>query len=626
MGTHFIRKFGLMLLDTLLIWLAVSASFLLRFDGNVPHIYLNMIRVLFGIMPMFRIPFLIYSGMYGEILRYAGPREFRITLGAVFSGSVILMGLKVFGLLAVPRSILILEGILSLVFLAAARVIPRLMSREVPFPAANQKRILVVGAGDAGITLLKSIMRRPNMRVVCLVDDDPAKQGRAVSGIPVMGGRDAIPGLAKRYEVDEIALAMPSTDRQEIRKIVELCRRHCPAVPIKILPSFYAILSGQVEVTDLREVTVEDLLGRPPIKVSRAEACKYLQGQVVMVTGAGGSIGSELCRQVAICQPARLILLGHGENSIYEIGRTMARLYPNLPVTRVIADIRETEKIDGIFAKYRPTVVYHAAAYKHVPLMEENPEEAFVNNVWGTYNLVNAADKYEVQRFILVSTDKAVQPTSIMGASKRVSEMILQEKAKISRTSFMAVRFGNVLGSRGSVIPLFKQQIEEGGPVTVTHPEMTRYFMTIPEAVQLVIHTGAMGRSGEIYLLNMGDPVKIVDLAEHLIKLSGLEPGKDIEIVFTGIRPGEKLHEDLHFDAETMDKTSHEQIWALRNVGNGMGWGNLEAELERLWELARGLESDRVRQGLTVLAYYGDAQELPGPWTAAQGEAAASQV
>ncbi|MGI6519038.1 MAG: polysaccharide biosynthesis protein [Bacillota bacterium] len=364
--------------------------------------------------------------------------------------------------------------------------------------------------------------------------------------------------------VDEVIIAMPSAGGQAIREVVATCRQL--DVKIQTLPGMYEIVDGKVSLKQLRDIQIEDLLGREPVRMDMKEIGAYLAGRKVLITGAGGSIGSEICRQVALFKPKCIVLLGHGENSIFEIQNDLARRFPTLTTHAVIADVRDAERIEKVFEKYRPDVVFHAAAHKHVPLMEANPEEALTNNVFGTRNVAQAADRYKVKRFVMISTDKAVNPVSIMGMSKRIAEMVVQAVGAESSTRFMAVRFGNVLGSRGSVVPLFRKQIAEGGPVTVTHPDMTRYFMTIPEAVQLVIQAGAMGQGGEVFVLDMGEPVKIVDLAEEIIRLSGYEPGRDIEIVYTGIRPGEKLFEEILTSDEAAIATRHKKIFVSQEA------------------------------------------------------------
>lgn len=429
------------------------------------------------------------------------------------------------------------------------------------------KRILIIGAGDAGVLALRELKNREFQEgyPIGFIDDSRRKISLQLQGFPVLGSREEIPEVVRKYKVDEIIIAIPSASGETIRELVEICKG--TKATLKILPGVYDIIGGKLNVSAIRNVQVEDLLGRDPVSVDLEEVAGYLKGQVILVTGAGGSIGSELCRQILRFGPEKLILAGRGENSIFEIEQELKKY----PVSAEILDIKDAEKVRRIFQKYKPAVVFHAAAHKHVPLMENNPEEALRNNIYGTHNLAQAAAETGVKTFVLISTDKAVNPTSIMGASKRIAEMVIQDYDKRSETKFVAVRFGNVLGSRGSVIPTFKKQILAGGPVTVTDERMTRYFMTIPEAGQLVIQAGAMASGGEIFILDMGKPVKIIDLARDLIKLSGLEVDKDIKIVTTGTRPGEKLFEELLTDEEGTTATKNKRIFVARpnNISSG---------------------------------------------------------
>ena len=419
---------------------------------------------------------------------------------------------------------------------------------------------MVIGAGEAGNVIIKEIVNSnfSTMVIKCVIDDDKGKWGRYIQGIKVAGGRDKIVECADIYEVDEIIVALPSASRSEIKEILEICKdTNCK---LRSLPGMYQLVNGEVNVSKLRDVEVEDLLGRDPISVDMDSILGYVQGKVVLVTGGGGSIGSELCRQIATHKPKRLVIVDIYENSVYDVQQELKQKYPELDLVVLIASVRNTNRMNYIFSKYRPHIVYHAAAHKHVPLMEDSPTEAIKNNVFGTFKTAQAAAMSGVQRFVMISTDKAVNPTNIMGASKRICEMIIQTFDKHYDTEFVAVRFGNVLGSNGSVIPLFRKQIAAGGPVTVTHPDIIRYFMTIPEAVSLVLQAGAYAKGGEIFVLDMGEPVKILTLAENLIKLSGYRVGEDIKIKFTGLRPGEKLYEELLMDEEGMKDTANKMI------------------------------------------------------------------
>lgn len=426
----------------------------------------------------------------------------------------------------------------------------------------NAKKVLIIGAGSAGRLIIKELYENPQLqkKPIGIIDDNKNKLGKRIHNIPVIGTCEDIKSIAKDYEVDEIIFSIANIENKRKKEIIEICKS-CKCV-VKTIPGIYEIIEGKVDIKNIRDVEIEDLLGRETININTKEISNYLENKTILVTGGGGSIGSELCRQIAKVNPKKLILLDIYENNAYEIQQELIRKYKDkLNLEVIVGSIRDEKRLDSIFAKYKPEVVFHAAAHKHVPLMEKSPCEAIKNNVFGTRNVALMADKYKVKRFVLISTDKAVNPTNIMGATKRCAEMIIQTMNERSKTEFVAVRFGNVLGSNGSVIPLFKKQIEEGGPITVTHPEVTRFFMTIPEAVSLVIQAGAMAKGGEIFVLNMGESVKIVDLAKNLISLSGFEPDVDIKIEFSGLRPGEKLYEELLMDEEGLKQTNHNKIF-----------------------------------------------------------------
>ncbi len=432
---------------------------------------------------------------------------------------------------------------------------------------AKAKRALVVGGGSAGAMIIRELLSsdKINYNPVCIVDDDPMKLGLDILGVPIVGKHTEIPRFARQYAVEEIIIAIPSRGKKEIAKVVEVCgQTQCS---VKILPGMYQLVTGEAEVTDLRDVDITDLLGRDQVRVNLDEIMGYIKGKTVLVTGGGGSIGSELCRQIARHEPKKLIILDIYENNAHDIQQELRRKLPDLDLVTLIASVRDVRRMDGIFDRYRPDIVFNAAAHKHVPLMETSPNEAIKNNVFGTLNCARLANKYDVETFVQISTDKAVNPTNIMGASKRLCEMIIQTLGRYSEnTNFVAVRFGNVLGSNGSVIPLFKKQIAAGGPVTVTHKDITRYFMTIPEAVSLVLQAGAYAKGGQIFVLDMGEPVRIYDLACNLIRLSGLEPEKDIEIKITGLRPGEKLYEERLMDEEGLQTTANGLISVARPI------------------------------------------------------------
>ncbi len=562
-----VRILLLIAVDGLLINLALFLALWLRFESIFSPRYISYLDDALKLAPLatciYITSFYLFR-LYHRLWRYASIGELLSIVGATAVGTMAVVSWAYFSMVPghfpLPRSIFVLWGLLIIALVGASRLFWRLV-REHPFPGLRGgQAALIVGAGDAGAMVARELRNRNggDIRPIGFVDDDPLKQGRQLYGLPVLGTREDIPRLVEQFGVEEIIIAMPSVRGRVIREIVEIC--HGTGARLRILPGMYDLIEGKVKVDPIREVRLEDILGREPVRVDLEAIAGYLSGQVVLVTGAGGSIGSELCRQVARFKPELLVLLGRGENSIYEIHQELGQNFPEVKLAQVIADVGDETAIDHAFRKYRPAVVFHAAAHKHVPLMELNPAEAIKNNVLGTWIVARAADRYKSKIFVLISTDKAVNPISIMGASKRVAEMVVQYMARKSGTRFAAVRFGNVLGSRGSVVPLFQRQIAAGGPVTVTHPEMTRYFMTIPEAVELVIQAGALSRGGKIFVLDMGDPVKIVDLARNMIILSGYEPGEDIEVVFTGIRPGEKLYEELFTAEEKITTTSHERI------------------------------------------------------------------
>ena len=420
---------------------------------------------------------------------------------------------------------------------------------------------MVVGAGAAGYMLVREMKnsKHLNRKVPCIIDDDPNKIGTYLQGIPIVGSKEEIPAMAKKYNIEEIIIAIPTLKDEKQHELLEICQE--TACKIKMLPGIYQMVNQEVDVSMLRDVSIEDLLGREPVDLHMETIGSYITGKVILVTGGGGSIGSEICRQVALHDPKQLIIVDIYENNAYEIQLELKKNYPKLNLETLIASVRDKKRIEDIFETYHPEIVYHAAAHKHVPLMEDSPDEAIKNNVLGTYNVASAANKFHVKKMVLISTDKAVRPTNVMGASKRICEMIIQMFAQISPTEYAAVRFGNVLGSNGSVIPIFRQQIKNGGPVTVTHPDIIRYFMTIPEAVNLVLQCGAYAKGGEIFILDMGEPVKILDLAKKMIRLSGHVPGEDIKIEFTGLRPGEKLYEELLISEDNLVETENDRIF-----------------------------------------------------------------
>ncbi len=458
-------------------------------------------------------------------------------------------------------------------------------------------RVLVMGGGEAGSLVIREMYRHPEMNLVpvAVLDDDARLHGRSVHGVPVAGSTDDMASVAEEFDVTEVLIAMPSQAGKVIHRIVSAIREQCPGLPYRSVPGMYELLSGRASVNRIRNVEIDDLLGRAPVSLDAARISSYIKGRKVMITGAGGSIGSELVRQICRFAPSEVILFGHGENSIYSLERELDREWPEISYRSVIGAIQNGSRLEYIFGTLRPDVVFHAAAHKHVPLMELNPEEAVFNNVIGSRNLVQLALRYGVSHFINISTDKAINPTSVMGASKRLVELVVKEAAAraLPDQVFVSVRFGNVLGSRGSVIPVFRSQIEAGGPVTVTHPDVVRYFMTIPEATQLVLQAGGQGVSGETYILNMGEPVRIVDLARELIRLSGFEPDVDIPVTFTGLRPGEKLFEELLTEEEKARVTEHEKIFVA--AGEQVSAERLDSTIIDLTNAALAHDRDRIR-------------------------------
>lgn len=532
---------------------------------------------------------------------------------AVYTSGFAVLALIPSGL-AIPRSVPFIEGMIALLFLCGARVAARLIFEEKLHHAnggrKGSRRVLIVGAGEAGITIAREMLRNPQSKrlPIGFLDDDDSKRRQRFVGLKVLGRIDGLPAIARLQRADEILIAMPSQSGEVVRRIVRLSQE--AGIAYRIIPGMYELISGEVTVSQIREVDLEDLLRRKPVRLETDSIAEYIRGKRVLVTGAGGSIGSEIVRQIARFGPEQVLLLGRGENSIYQINREISRTFPRLRRIALIADVRDYSTLDDIFRTYRPQVIFHAAAHKHVPLMEDNPEQAIFNNVGGTRNLTDLALAYRVERFVNVSTDKAVNPTSIMGASKRMAEIVVSRAAQRAANgqSFMSVRFGNVLGSRGSVIPLFKDQIKRGGPVTVTHPDMVRYFMTIPEAAQLVLQAGSQAENGNVYVLDMGDPVKIVDLARDLIRLSGLQPDVDIEIGYTGMRPGEKLFEELLTAEEGTYASSHEKIFVA--CKQGLDADRLDELLKNLFEASTNRDRNELYQAIDALVPSNDLEVL----------------
>ena len=592
-----VRMGILMAADVLALCLASFLGLFVRFDLNISKIPPEYARAAMEFLPCYILASLaifFLARMYSTMWSVAGVREALHVVAACGLASLVQIAGMVLLQLSVPRSFFLV----SFAALCAEELGIRLSYRVVISLFGNHskkaaKRIMIVGAGTSGSVILKEMTTSSlvNGCVVCFVDDDKNKAGKFLNGVPVAGNRNDIPRLAEEYKIDEIYIAIPSASAKERKAIIEICRE--TGCQVKILPGIYQLINGEVSIAKLRNVEIEDLLGRDPIRVNLDEIMGYVSGKVVLVTGGGGSIGSELCRQVASHNPKQLIIFDIYENNAYDIQLELKEKYPDLDLVVLIGSVRNTHRIETVFEKYRPDIVYHAAAHKHVPLMEDSPNEAIKNNVFGTYKTAKAADKYGTSRFVLISTDKAVNPTNIMGASKRMCEMVVQMMNARSKTDFVAVRFGNVLGSNGSVIPLFKKQIEQGGPVTVTHPDIIRYFMTIPEAVSLVLQAGAYAKGGEIFVLDMGEPMKILDLAKNLIRLSGYTPDVDIPIVFTGLRPGEKLYEELLMNEEGMQDTPNKLIHIGKPIEFDME--RFEEQLEELYMPANE-DGDGIRE------------------------------
>lgn len=544
-------------------------ALLIRFDFSIYLVPDNYATVMVKALPcsiVLSIVIFALFRLYSSLWVYAGVTEIvNIFAGTVLAGlaNMVIVFLQNRELMVpLPRSFYVLYTISLMLFVFVSRFAYRGLRTFVRSIEVNKtyRRVLIVGAGYAGEALIREIKNSTSLqkKIVGVIDDDRSKKGSYIRGVKVLGGRDSIIEMAEKYKVDEIIIAISRLTATEMKAILDICKE--TSCELKRLPAMYQLVNGEISVSKLKEVDVNDLLGREPVQTDLDHVMGYVKDKVIMVTGGGGSIGSELCRQIATYQPTQLIIVDIYENTTYEIQNELQRSFPLLNLVVLIASVRNTKRIDQIFEIYRPEIVFHAAAHKHVPLMEASPNEAVKNNVFGTWKVVQAADKWKVKKFVMISTDKAVNPTNIMGATKRICEMIVQTYNKHSETEFVATRFGNVLGSNGSVIPLFKKQIEAGGPVTVTHPDIIRYFMTIPEAVSLVLQAGAYANGGEIFVLDMGAPVKIVDLARNLILLSGHKPDEDIKIEYVGLRPGEKLYEEMLMAEEGLQETPNKRI------------------------------------------------------------------
>lgn len=647
-----VRNRHLMLADAILLPLAAVTAFALRLDATGLRTYVAGLVAYALISPLIKIPIFGALGLYSRFWQYASVEELVLLawaamLGGLAEGALFLGAKALFPdatfIPGIPRSIPFIDILVTFAFIAGVRFALRVGAQQARVAvkgaggSAPVQRVLIAGAGSAGAGVLRELRANPQtgLAPVGFVDDDPAKQGVSIQGTRVLGTREDIPDLVHQYGIAQVIIAMPSASGKAIRGIVDICEG--ADVRVRIIPGIYELLGETIRLHQVRDVQIDDLLRREPVETDKQRVAALLQGRRVLVTGAGGSIGSELCRQIAHFGPAELVLLGHGENAIFDIltefsaNAALPGASDGGPATRtqpvvhsMVADIRSEERLQHLFKTYRPEIVFHAAAHKHVPLMEHNPSEAVTNNVLGTQRLVQAAIAAGVLHFVFISTDKAVNPSSVMGATKRVAELVVQDAATRSGRRFVSVRFGNVLGSRGSVVPLFQKQIAAGGPVTVTHPEMSRYFMTIPEAVQLVLQAGALGQGGEVFVLDMGQPVRILDLARDLIRLSGLEPGRDIQIQFTGIRPGEKLFEETFADSEAHTRTEHEKILVCANGRQGadrsaddsdaQAWAEQRARIASLIAAAERGDDAEVRRLLAqILPEYAPVGDGPEP-------------
>lgn len=619
----------LMGIDAIIVSFSPFLSIYLRLEGAMDK---QFVHNLLGVLPeiVFAQLLVFYCfRLYNRLWRYASINEAIAIVGGVSVSTLLVFSYVSISGVILPRSIHLLSWFLNILFIGASRFVVRVYHyiRLQNQASGRRTNVVIVGAGDAGAMIARELQQRyyAEKRLVGFIDDAEYKYNQRLFGAKVLGNHNDIPRIISQHAVDEIIIAIPSIGGSALREIVRVCKStNCRT---QIVPGLYELIDGKVSINQLRDIALEDLLRRDPVALDLEKITEYLRGKRVLVTGAGGSIGSELCRQIARQSPGQLLLLGKGENSIYEIKTELYRKFPQLDIRPIIADIRDKARIDRIFRECKPEVVFHAAAHKHVPLMEEHPYEAVANNIFGTKNVAEAAEKNETQIFVMISTDKAVNPTSVMGATKRIAEMIIRNMSKYSATRFVTVRFGNVLGSRGSVVPLFQKQILAGGPITITHPEIKRYFMTIPEASQLVLQAGSMAQGGEVFVLDMGEPVKIVDLACDLIELSGLTPHKDIKIEFIGLRPGEKLFEELMTPDEGISATKHQKIFAAN-----LQTANEKELVRALLSLQSTYQPEKIRTILNILipSYTLTGQKEAEDYTSSsgsiQGKAAAFKI
>ena len=606
--------------DACLVTASYLVSYLLRFEGEIPSQEWATIRSSLPYILPFKLIIFYFFGLYKGMWRYTSLFDLFNVLKATAASSalIILAILFIYRFQGFPRSIFIIDGILTFIFIGGVRVGVRVLLseqdkgfhplrqifqlRSEKKSAKPMKRLLIIGAGDAGEQMLREIRQNPrhNYEVVGLLDDDPAKKGMRIHGVPVLGPIGKIHELAYNDEMDEILIAVPSATAKEMRRIIQACE--ATGLKCRTTPGIGELIDGKVSFKTIREVSFEDLLGREPVNLDTESIGRYLTGKIVLIPGAGGSIGSELCREVTAFNPKNLVLLDKTENNLFHIEMELRHRFPRVLITPILGDVHNKGFLERLFETHRPQVVFHAAAFKHVPIVELNPWEGVFNNVIGTRNIAEASYQFGVECFVMISTDKAVRPVSVMGATKRVAEMITSCYASQNNTltngaKFVSVRFGNVIGSEGSVVHLFKKQIERFGPVTVTHPEITRYFMTISEAAKLILQAGAMGDGGEIFILDMGTPIKIIDMARDLIRLSGFKVGEDIEIKYIGLRPGEKLHEELATEGEGIIRSAHEKIFVLNGKNNNdLNW--LNQKIEELVKLALQQDAPGIKSKL----------------------------
>ncbi|MGL5479577.1 MAG: polysaccharide biosynthesis protein [Clostridium sp.] len=610
-----LRKYRVPILvfaDTIFINLAFLFGFIVRFDFDFPKVYISNYFKTLPIILLIYLSFLFIFKMYRTLWSNASIDEVIKGLFACVFAGVVAFIFNNIGEKLLPNSIVILSSILTYIMVLSLRLSYRILRRIKTYGSikvkVSKKRVMVVGAGSCGYMVIEEMYKNDhiNMRPVCVVDDDKNKLGKFLMGIKIIGTTNDIESLVEGLNIDTIVIAISKTSAKSKKRIIEECQK--TNASIKIIPGVYEIMDGKIGLKKMRDVDLRDLLGREEVELDKFGVSSYLEGKTVLVTGGGGSIGSELCRQISNFKPKKLLILDIYENSAYDIQNELRRNYKDLDLFTIIASVRDKKRLEKVFKEYSPDVVFHAAAHKHVPLMEDNSEEAIKNNVLGTLNLCEISDQFQVDKFVLISTDKAVNPTNIMGATKRLCEMIVQAMNKKSKTDYVAVRFGNVLGSNGSVIPLFKDQIKSGGPVTLTHKEIIRYFMLIPEAAQLVLQAGAYAKGGEIFVLDMGEPVKIYDLAKKLIRLSGFEPEKDIKIEVTGLRPGEKLYEELLMDGE-LTKTDNEKIFI--GVPSEYDLNKLKVKIEELIFIAVNKDKNSLKEKMKeVVETYREPEEL----------------